>query len=905
MSSTPATSSPFDWEPYSLLGRESELQSIHSAVEAVINTNDNTNKEAAATTDTTSTSIVLVYGDAGSGKTAVIESVQRRVELEQQAQESTTADKNHLLWASGSFLRPQGDEAVSTTDRDDEGTTTSPSSKIPFSGLVQAGTQLCDQILALQQEDAKKALGNKLANRIELELKPQQLHSLIAVVPGVQALLESTAAGDAKTKKITRSHSSLSLFLSSFRQFLLTIATTPGCALVLCLDDLQWAEESSRKLLRSFATEPLQETAQESNSTASFLFLGAARTAQKKENGRQSPSFHMPEPSASSEDPTSPRIVQRLMLGPLSETTVNSLISGALRVSDATQTQDLSHFVYEQVSGNPLSTVQYVEFLYRTQQITLSAKDNCFAWDTSEMIITAASDSNSTTEIASLYSHQLQHHVSDRSVQRVVAVLAILGHEVRHEVLEHILIQPQLVQLFLDQQNDNDSTAVTNLPVQEAVKEAMACGLVKRIVQNRLSSDKTTTVLDEGHSTTFYYSLAHHPIQKAALNVLLLKGSKDGKNPGDMFKGSVGQALLRMCHADNDNDGDDTSAALRQSTSSATTVTTYHEDWMLFTAVQLLNKYGSSLKGMRRVDLATSGIRATRKALSLTSVALAASYAEAAQENLGKETWTSCYPVGLELHNMATEIRFQLGEADDAILKARVIKQNSRTSEDRFRAILVLFGAYAKKMDLDAAMREAYSFLEELEVQIPDKFNKIASSMRNMKFHQLLKNRSPQELEKSLPECKDNRKLYMSQFILHLLSLGARYLGETNMYISILMTNFRLTLEQGITTSAPFAFTAYGIVLSHAGKMAQAYEYGQAAKRIGERPGFEGGSMGLIETYSFLNYLGAPARESLRGLQLCMEQSLSSGESYYVASAARFRSLLGLYAGMQLGDLEQ
>ncbi|MBE9119171.1 serine/threonine-protein kinase PknK [Lusitaniella coriacea LEGE 07157] len=247
--------------------------------------------------------LVLVAGYSGVGKTAVINEVHKPI-----------------IQQRGYFIKGKFDQFK----RD-----------IPFSAWVQAFQNLIQQLLSEStaeverwRADILQALGD--SSRVIIEVIPE-LELLIGEQPEVPEL-EGTAAQNR--------------FNLLFGKFIRAIAQKEH-PLVIFLDDLQWADLASLKLMQLLMSE---------SDTNHLLFIGAYRD---NEVYPAHPLILTLEEIAKNE-----RTINTINLTPLSQPGLNHLISDTLSCS-LERAIPLTELVYQKTQGNPFFVTQFLKSLHR------------------------------------------------------------------------------------------------------------------------------------------------------------------------------------------------------------------------------------------------------------------------------------------------------------------------------------------------------------------------------------------------------------------------------------------------------------------------------------------------------------------------------------------------------------
>ncbi|MEZ2240866.1 AAA family ATPase [Microcoleus sp.] len=277
--------------PEKLYGRENEVFNLLAAFERV---------------SVGSAEMMLVAGFSGIGKTAVVNEVHKPIARQR-----------------GYFIKGKYDQFQRN---------------IPFSAFVQAFRELMGQLLSesdaqLQTWKTKILTAVGESGQVLIEVIPE-LERIIGVQPTALEL-SGTAA-----------QNRFNLLMQKFVQ----VFTTAEHPLVMFLDDLQWADLASLKLLQLLMED-----------RGHLLVLGAYR------DNEVSPvhSFML----TVDEIIKSGAVVNTINLQPLSLADMNQLVADTL-ICNLSLAQPLTELVYQKTKGNPFFSTQFLKALHEEGQIT-------------------------------------------------------------------------------------------------------------------------------------------------------------------------------------------------------------------------------------------------------------------------------------------------------------------------------------------------------------------------------------------------------------------------------------------------------------------------------------------------------------------------------------------------------
>jgi len=278
-----------------LYGRESEVYNLLVAFERV---------------STGSAEMMLVAGFSGIGKTTLVNEVHKPIARQR-----------------GYFIKGKYDQF---------------GRNIPFSAFVQAFRELMGQLLSepdAQLQTWKTSILTALGDSGQV---------LIEVIPELERIIG--AQSPALELSGTAAQNRFNLLMQKFVQ----VFTTASHPLVMFLDDLQWADSASLKLLQLLMQD-----------RGHLLALGAYR------DNEVSPTH--PFMLTVDEIIKSGAVVNTITLQPLSLADINQLVADTL-ICDLSLARPLTELVYQKTKGNPFFSTQFLKSLYEDGQII-------FDWD--------------------------------------------------------------------------------------------------------------------------------------------------------------------------------------------------------------------------------------------------------------------------------------------------------------------------------------------------------------------------------------------------------------------------------------------------------------------------------------------------------------------------------------------
>jgi predicted ATPase/serine phosphatase RsbU (regulator of sigma subunit) len=331
--------------PEKLYGREIEVATLLSAFERVSDGQ---------------TEMMLVAGFSGIGKTALVNEVHKPIVRQR-----------------GYFIKGKFDQFK----RD-----------IPFSAFVQAFQNFMRQLLTESAEQVQTwktqimaALGHN--GQVIIDVIPE-LEQIIGPQPPIPEL-EGNAAQNR--------------FNLEFHHFI-NVFTTAEHPLVIFLDDLQWIDSASLKLIQSLMGQ---------TDTHYLLLMGAYRD---NEVNAAHPLILTLEDIRKTE-----ALVNQITLGPLKQPDLNLLVADTLSCP-TNKAIPLTELLIQKTQGNPFFTDQFLKFLYEEGLITFDLTCGYWECDLSQVKLLTISD-----DVVEFMAHQLQK--LPLNTQEVLKLAACIGNQ--------------------------------------------------------------------------------------------------------------------------------------------------------------------------------------------------------------------------------------------------------------------------------------------------------------------------------------------------------------------------------------------------------------------------------------------------------------------------------------------
>ncbi|MHC5675572.1 ATP-binding sensor histidine kinase [Nostoc sp.] len=349
--------------PDKLYGRETEVSILLQAFERV---------------SVGATEMMLVAGFSGIGKTAVVNEVHKPIVRQR-----------------GYFIKGKYDQFQRN---------------IPFSAFVQAFRDLIGQLLTESDVQIQQ-----WRNRI-LEAVGENGQVIIEVIPELSRIIgEQPAAIELSG---TAPENRFNLLFQKFIQ----VFTSLEHPLVMFLDDLQWGDSASLKLMQLLMAD-----------TKHLLLIGAYR------DNEVNPGH--PLMLTLSEIQKNQATISTITLAPLSQEQVNQLVADTLKCKESLA-WNLSKLVYQKTQGNPFFATQFLKALHQDKLIEFTPPypplgKGGWQCDIVQVITLAVTD-----DVVAFMGFQLRK--LSQSTQQVLQLAACIGNQFDLETLAIVCEQSQI-----------------------------------------------------------------------------------------------------------------------------------------------------------------------------------------------------------------------------------------------------------------------------------------------------------------------------------------------------------------------------------------------------------------------------------------------------------------------------
>jgi predicted ATPase/serine phosphatase RsbU (regulator of sigma subunit)/tRNA A-37 threonylcarbamoyl transferase component Bud32 len=343
--------------PQKLYGRETEVELLLAGFERVAGGGQT---QSTAISSPARSELMLVSGYSGIGKSALVNEVHKPITRKQ-----------------GYFISGKYDQFQRN---------------IPYSALIRAFQELIRQLLTESPAQIDRwrlqllsALGSN--GQVVTDVIPE-----VGLIIGEQLAVPELAPKETQNR-----------FNLVFQKFI-QVFTQAEHPLVIFLDDLQWADSASLKLLKLLLTAPKSQ----------FLFLvGAYRS---NEVNRVHPLM-----VTIADLENAGVTINQIDLTPLELPTVTQLVSETFN-GDSEQAEPLAELVLQATGGNPFFINEFLKSLYEEGLLNFNAQQGCWQWD-----LTQVRDAQIPDNVVQLMTEKIQK--LNLRTQQALKLAACIGNQ--------------------------------------------------------------------------------------------------------------------------------------------------------------------------------------------------------------------------------------------------------------------------------------------------------------------------------------------------------------------------------------------------------------------------------------------------------------------------------------------
>ncbi|MHC0067533.1 trifunctional serine/threonine-protein kinase/ATP-binding protein/sensor histidine kinase [Nostoc sp. UIC 10890] len=726
--------------PDKLYGRETEVQTLLEVFERV---------------SLGATEMMLVAGFSGIGKTAVVNEVHKPI-----------------IRQRGYFIKGKYDQFQRN---------------IPFSAFVQAFRDLMAQLLTERDSQVEK-----WKNKI-LEAVGDNGQVIIDVIPELEEIIGKQPPAIELSGAAAENR--FNLLFQRFTQ----VFTTKEHPLVIFLDDLQWADSASLKLIQLLMA-----------NTSHLFIIGAYR------DNEVTPAH--PLMLTLNEIAKSQTNINTITLVPLSQEQVNKLVANTLKCSEDIAWH-LSVLIYQRTQGNPFFATQFLKALHQDGLIQFDFELGFWQCNLSEVAAQAVTD-----DVVTFMSLQLQK--LPLSTQYVLQLAACIGNSFDLATLAIVSQQSEIetaaalwkalqeglilpigdIYKFYQQESlvishwslDNSEQMTLTGTLREPVR-GTAVATLREAAQSASTSRGTrpTHCLtnDQGQITVSYKFL-HDRIQQAAYSLI-------PDNQKQVTHYQIGQLLLQQISAQARVD-------------------------RIFEIVNQLN-HGTALitQSTEREKLARLNLIACRKAKSSTAYQAAREYTAVGLSLLGEQAWQQHYEMTLAFHELAAEVAMLGGDFEAMEQFINIVIEQVHDLLEKVNVYRIRIQAKVSQMQFTQVLGIGINLLQQLGITMTESPTMADIQQSIQEISEFIGDQKIEDFA-DLPVMTDAKKIAITQIASSI--MGSAYSCGSLLYPLLATLVVKLSLRHGNISVSATNYACYSLVLCNIKKdIDLAAQFGQLA----------------------------------------------------------------------------
>ncbi|MDP5337548.1 MAG: trifunctional serine/threonine-protein kinase/ATP-binding protein/sensor histidine kinase [Nodularia sp. (in: cyanobacteria)] len=700
--------------PEKLYGRQTEVAKILAAFERV----------SSGTTE-----MILVTGFSGIGKTSVVNEIHKQI-----------------LSQRSYFIKGKYDQFK----RD-----------IPLSGLIQAFRDLIGQIL-LETDAQIQEWQTKI-----LSVLGTQGQVIINVIPELELIIGkqpevAEISGSAAENRFN-------LLLRRFIQ----IFMTKEHPLVIFLDDLQWADITSLKLIQLLISQnnTIRENMSLSvslTSETSLLMIGAYRD---KEVVKPHPlNFALEEMKNSG------AVIHTITLTSLNQGDLNRLIADSLRCGE-NQAIALTQMVFAKTKGNPFFIHEFLKCLHKDGLIQFNFELGYWQYDLSKIQALALTD-----DVVKFMSIQLMK--LPKQTQQILKLAACIGNKFDLRTLAIVYEQ-----LAVDTASDLWPALLQGL----VLPQSETYNLVAK------SSDHQRSTLVRSNNQLPTYKFIHDRVQQAAYSLIPERQKQS-------IHLKIGQLLLKN-------------------------IPMTEREELIF---DLVNQFNIAIPIIHlpgdREQLAQMNLIAGRKALASIAFLSALKYLNTGIKLLADDSWETQYELTLALHETAAEAAYLGGNFEEMEQLAEIVLQRANTLLEKVKVYEIKIQAYTSQNRLLEAIAIARQVLEYFGLNFPQSPTENDIQQGFGETTALLADKTVEDLI-NLPLMISANKLAIIRIVSSM--IPPTYIANPLLFPLIILSQVNISIHYGNAPLSAFCYASYGIVLNGIQKdIETAVKFGSLALKL-------------------------------------------------------------------------
>ncbi|KST68037.1 trifunctional serine/threonine-protein kinase/ATP-binding protein/sensor histidine kinase [Mastigocoleus testarum] len=810
--------------PEKLYGREAEVKILLEAFNRVSgienNSNNHTLEKYASSSEPSDSQLkselMLIAGFSGIGKTAVVKEVHKPIV------------KQH-----GYFIKGKFDQF---------------NRNIPFSAFVQAFRDLMGQLLS--ESDAQlsswkhkilQALGEN--GQVIIEVIPE-LEKIIGKQPSVPEL-----SGSAVQNRFN-------LLFQNFIQ----VFTSKEHPLVIFLDDLQWADSASLKLMQLLVGEL---------ETSYLLMIGAYRDNEVF-------SAHPLILTLDGLKKTEAKI-NTIILKPLSKSSLTQLVADTLSCNPKLA-QPLTDIVYQKTQGNPFFATQFIKALYEDGLICFDSQAGYWQCD-----ITKVREVGLTDDVVEFMATQLQKLPT--VTQDILQLAACISNQFDLATLAMI-------------------SDKSEIEAADALWEALQSGLIvpegemyKFYLRNDGEYPHTSNTKKITENVS--YRFLHDRVQQAAYSLIPDKQKQ-------ITHYHIGQILLESM-----------SSEAREDRIFELVNQLNHGTALIIDEKELDELIRLNLQACRKARNASAyqaGLEYAKIGLSLLGdkvwqgqiIPLSSSMDNPGNIPLTEDSTIKegKYEESLEFHELAAELAFLCGEFEVMEQLIEAVIKHAESILEQVNIYLIRIQANISQNKLTKAIAIAQELLQQLGVSFPETITHKEIQNTIADIDKLIDGRKIEDFA-HLPVMSEQEKIAIVRVANSVIPIAC--ICGSPLYPLLVVLSVKLSIQYGNISASSVAYASYGIIACTLKQdVDTGVKFGQLALQVFSQLDAKAIKPAIFNAMGlFILHRKSHLKETLPLLQEGYKVALEVGNQEMAGYNAKAICFHSFWCSQTLGDLEQ
>ncbi|MBD2543701.1 AAA family ATPase [Planktothricoides raciborskii] len=557
--------------------------------------------------------LFLVAGYSGVGKSALVREIQKPI----------TAHQSYFI--TGKFDQYQR--------------------HTPYLAFTEAFHQLCEQLLAEKPEiftqwkqRLQKAVGKN--GQVLIDVMPD-----LELIIGKQPPVDHLGTQEAQNR-----------FELVFREFIQTLCQ-PDRPLVLFIDDLQWSDQASLRLLEMIVT---------NQRLHHLLVIGAYRDNEVNATHPLMLTLENIQKNGG--------LISVITLENLPWDEVNAFIADSLQRSNKKNLKFLTNLIYQKTQGNVFFTGQFLQALISEKLVIFSPFRGEWIWNIAQIQAKNFSDN-----VVDLMAEKLSK--LSAKTQQILRWAACIGNSFDLETLG-IISESSPVEVFADL---SPALNMGLICLESDIASAKRPDIASATRSDRyrlINGENTGDILQDIAGEIRLYFI-HDRVQQAAYSLI----DEEQKQATHL---KIGRLLL----------ANTPEASL---------------DSVIFDVVYQFNQGLNLIEDLpEKLELIQLNLAAGKKAKAANAYNSAGEYFQIALNFLPESSWQTYYSLTLEVYTELAETEYLLGNYAQIDQLAEIVKSQANCALDKVRIYLTKILAYSAQNQMNKALDTGIFFLNHM-----------------------------------------------------------------------------------------------------------------------------------------------------------------------------------------------